>query len=106
MLFWAVAIHLTCIFIHVVIAKGSISCFGKPVDRNLLRLAIIVPPVLTLLVPGGMGDVFKGIVVWTLSYALCFRWPQHWRFESALAARNTQSVRSVLAHLSQCINVN
>ena len=69
--FWIIAILILCTLVRVVVSKGPIFCFGKPVDINLLRLATVIPPVLALLTPGGWGDDWKALVIWTFSLAPC-----------------------------------
>ncbi len=69
--FWAFAIDMSCTLILLVTFRGPIFCLGKSVDRNFLRLFVVVPPVVAFLIPGGWGDGWKGLVTWTLALMPC-----------------------------------
>ena len=69
--FWVIATHILCTLVLVVAGKGPIFCFGKSVDINFLRLALVVPLIVTLLIPGGWGHDWKALVIWTFSLAPC-----------------------------------
>ena len=71
LIYWSIAIHTFTTLVRVVANNGPISCFGKRIDRNLLRLLVVIPSLIMICVPGGLGNSWKSVVLWALSLMPC-----------------------------------